>query len=152
MIVCLKGLRTRLAAIALLAVAIVGAAAPAAAEQSCQEDFQRLSQQRMTYIEKLNAIGKAGKGKIDPMAACPVARGLVGVENALLAYMTKNKEWCSIPDQVIAQFQQARGRDQNFASQACAAAAKFKEMQAQQRAAQANGGMPAPPKLPAGPL
>lgn len=138
-----------------LGLALATFAAPALAQQNCQADFQRLAQQRMAYIQRLNAIGKAGKGKIDPMAACPAARALLGVENNMLAYMTKNKEWCSIPDQVIGQFQQARARNQTFASQACAAAAKFKQMQAQQRAAAANGGgggMAQPLRLPAGPL
>ncbi|HMK90080.1 MAG TPA: hypothetical protein VK446_10675 [Methylocystis sp.] len=123
-----------------------------AQENSCQNDFQRLSARRMGQIQRLNAIGKAGKGKMDPIAACPVARSLVGIETEMLSYMVKNKEWCSIPDAVIDQFKGAREKSSKFASQACAVAVKVKQMQAQQRAqATANPALQ-PPKLPAGPL
>jgi hypothetical protein len=142
---------TNLAALALGLMLAAGAATQAMAQQSCQEDFQRLSEKRTAQMNELNRIGKAGKGKIDPIAACPVARALVTVENTMLGYMTKNKEWCNIPDQVITNFQQVHGKNQTFATQACAAAVKFKQIQEQQRAAAANGGM-APQKLPSGPL
>jgi len=128
----------------------LGAVSPVRAADDCQADLPKMMQARMSQIEKLNAIGKAGKGKIDPMAACPVAKALVASEGQLLAYMTKNKEWCQIPDQFVNQLKEAHDRDQMFASKACEAAANFKKMQDQQRAA-ANGGM-GPPRLPAGPL
>jgi hypothetical protein len=149
MIARLTKISLRLAPFA-LALLTLGAATPSRAADDCQADMPKLMQQRMSQIEKLNAIGKAGKGKIDPMAACPVAKALVASENQLLAYMTKNKDWCQIPDQYVAQLKEAQGRDQMFASKACEAAANFKKMQDQQRAA-ANGGM-GPPRLPAGPL
>lgn len=119
-------------------------------QQSCQEDFQKLTQKRMAGIEALNAIGKAGKGKMDPEAACPAARRLVAVETEMMNYLAKNKEWCNIPDNVVDGFKDARNKTQGFATQACAAAAKVKEMRDQ--AAAGGGGMMAPPKLPAGPL
>jgi hypothetical protein len=155
MTVRLNFLSVKRAAPALVGLALAAAASSAMAQQqTCQADFQRLAQARMAQIQRLNAIGKAGHGKIDPMAACPAARALLSTEGAMLAYMTRNKEWCSIPDQIIQQFQQARARNQTFASQACSAAAKFKQMQEQQRAAAANGGagVAQPQKLPAGPL
>lgn len=120
------------------------------AQQSCQEDFQKLSEKRMAGIQALNNLGKAGKGKMDPMAACPAAKRLVGIETEMMNYMTKNKEWCNIPDNIVDNFKEARGKTQNFASQACAVAAKAKKMQEDQAAA--GGGMMAPPKLPSGPL
>ncbi len=138
------------AALALMLAAC--AAAPAAAQQSCQDDFQRLSQKRMAQIETLNRIGKAGKGKMDPIAACPATRTLLGIETEMLNYMLKNKDWCNIPDNVIDGFKAARAKSQNFSSQACAFAAKVKQMQQQQREQAANGGAAAPQKLPAGPL
>ncbi|WP_442754514.1 hypothetical protein ACNHKD_16190 [Methylocystis sp. JAN1] len=134
-------------------LAIVAGAGAAHAQQSCQEDFQKLTQRRMAQIQVLNGLGKAGKGKMDPNAACPAAKKLVGIENEMLAYMTKNKEWCAIPDNVIDGFRQAGSKTKNFASQACTVAAKMKQMQQQQREQAANGGgMGAPPKLPSGPL
>lgn len=120
--------------------------------QSCQEDFQKLSQRRMGQIQVLNNLGKAGKGKMDPMAACPASRKLAAIEGEMLAYMEKNKEWCSIPDNVVDGFKQARAKTLQFSGQACAFAAKAKKMQEMQRQQAASGGMMAPPKLPSGPL
>lgn len=129
------------------------AGAGAARAQSCQEDFQKLTQRRMAQIQVLNSLGKAGKGKMDPNAACPAAKKLVGIESEMLGYMTKNKDWCNIPDNVLDSFKQARGKTQSFANQACTVAAKMKQMQQQQREqAASGGGMMAPPKLPSGPL
>lgn len=141
----------QLAGAAALGLLIAASSGGAALAQSCQEDFQKLSQRRMAAIAALNNIGKAGKGKMDPMAACPAARRLVGVEAEMLGYMTKNKEWCSIPDNVVASFNEARAKTQSFASQACSVAAKVKKMQEQGAQAANGGGMPVQ-KLPAGPL
>ena len=139
-------LRILLAVLALAAMASTGALA-----QSCQEDFQKLSMKRMGAIQTLNNLGKAGKGKMDPAAACPAAKKLAGIETEMLNYMSKNKEWCNIPDNVVDGFKQARSKTQTFATQACAAAVKMKQMQEQ--AAQGGGpGMAPPPRLPAGPL
>ncbi|MGD9544676.1 MAG: hypothetical protein AB7F41_06190 [Methylocystis sp.] len=124
-------------------------AASGASAQTCQEDFQKLTEKRMAGIQALNNLGKAGKGKMDPEAACPAARRLVAVETEMMNYLSKNKEWCNIPDTVVDGFKEARTKTQGFASQACAAAAKMKEMRDQ---AAAGGGLMAPPKLPAGPL
>jgi hypothetical protein len=140
---------------ALLLMGLMFAANPvssALAQQACQEDFQRLTQKRMAQIGVLNRLGKAGKGHMDPIAACPAARALVGVETEMLNYMTKNKDWCSIPDNVIDGFKAARAKSQGFAGQACSVAAKVKQMQAQQRSQAAAGPANQPLKLPAGPL
>ncbi len=137
--------------IALVAFALAFFASGAWAQQSCQEDFQKLSVKRMGAIQVLNDLGKAGKGKMDPAAACPAAKKLAGIETEMLNYMSKNQEWCNIPNNVIDGFKQAKTKTQAFATQACAAAVKMKEMQEQ--AAQGGGpGMAPPPKLPAGPL
>lgn len=124
----------------------------AAAQQSCQEDFQQLTQRRMSQIQVLNNLGKNGKGKMDPTAACPAARRLAGIETEMMNYMEKNKDWCAIPDNVVDGFKQARAKTQSFAAQACSFAAKVKKMQEQQREQAAGGGMMQAPKLPAGPL
>lgn len=137
-----------------LALLAFVAGAGAARAQSCQEDFQKLTQRRMAQIQVLNSLGKAGKGKMDPNAACPAAKKLVGIENEMLGYMTKNKDWCNIPDNVVDSFKQAGAKTKAFANQACTVAAKMKQMMQQQREQAANGGgMGAPPpKLPSGPL
>lgn len=139
-------------AVAGLSLLATVAGASAAHAQSCQEDFQKLTQRRMAQIQTLNGLSKANQGKMDPNAACPAAKKLVGIENEMLAYMTKNKEWCAIPDNVVDGFKQAGAKTKMFANQACTVAAKMKQMQEQQREQAASGGMGAPPKLPAGPL
>lgn len=128
------------------------AGAGAAHAQSCQEDFQKLTERRMAQIQALNNLGKAGKGKMDPVAACATSKKLVGIESEMAGYMTKNKEWCNIPDQVLEGFKQAAAKTKGFSGQACTAAANMKKMMDQQREQAASGGMGAPPKLPAGPL
>ncbi len=144
---------TRLAPAALLGAALALGAACGAQAQSCNEDFQKLSGKRNSAMGALQNLVKAGKGKMDPIAACPLARRLVAVENEMGAYMNKNKDWCSIPDQMIEQFKQGHAKNVNFASQACTFAAKVKKAQEQQREqAASGGGMMQAPKLPTGPL
>jgi hypothetical protein len=139
--------------LALLALGLAGACAlaPAARAQSCNEDIAAFGQKRNAAIQKLNAISKAHGGKLDPIAACPALRNLNAVEGQMGAYLTKNKDWCNIPDDFLANFKQGTSRTAGMASQACALAAKVQKMQ---REGGGMGAMPAPPpvKLPAGPL
>ncbi len=65
-----------IARISLLGFALAAVGCGVSNAQSCQEDFQKLSQRRMRQVEALNRLGKAGKGKMDPVAACPAARKL----------------------------------------------------------------------------
>jgi succinate dehydrogenase/fumarate reductase-like Fe-S protein len=141
------GSRARLGA-PVLGLLLAVAGAQAASAQSCQEDFQKLSEKRNAQMLALNKIGKAAKGKMDPIAACPVARRLVVIETEMFAYLEKNKEWCNIPEQMVDNFKQQRAKTQGFASQACSFAAKAKKMQEEQAA----GIGPQAVKLPAGPL
>jgi hypothetical protein len=138
------------AASALLGLLLCSLGAGEALAQSCQEDFQKLSEKRMAQIGVLNNLGKAAKGKMDPIAACPAARRLVAIETEMFNYIEKNKDWCNIPDNVVDGFKQARAKTQNFASQACAVAAKMKKMQEEQAAGV--GPQSQVQKLPAGPL
>jgi hypothetical protein len=153
MIMGANSLSRRSARVVSLGLLLAFSASGVAFAQSCQEDFQKLSERRMSQISVLNKLGKSNKGKMDPVAACPVARQLSGIESEMLSYMEKNKEWCAIPDQVVDNFKQARAKTVNFASQACAFAAKAKKMQEQQREQAAAGGVGGQAqKLPSGPL
>jgi hypothetical protein len=141
----------------LLATMMVGLSASGAAQAqsaSCAEDFQKYSQRRNAQMGALNQLGKANKGKIDPIAACPLFRKLVGIEGEMMTYLTKNKEWCGFPDQLLDQFRQGRAKNSGYAAQACSVAAKVKKMQEMQREQAASGGLGSAPaqKLPAGPL
>ena len=152
--------RARSAFLSAFAVLALGTG-EAAAQSSCQTDFEKLTATRNARIGAVNALQKKGKGKLDPIAACPRLNALVAAEQAMIAYMVKNQKWCSIPEEVIAQAREGSGKTRGVAGQACGIAAKVRKMQAQQlqamkraRAAQAAGGGGAPmkPALPAGPL
>ncbi|HUO53792.1 MAG TPA: hypothetical protein VMU18_03550 [Rhodoblastus sp.] len=120
----------------------------AARAQSCNEDLAALGKERNTHIEALNAISKSHGNKLDPIAACPHLRKMKEIEGKMVAYLAKNKDWCNIPDDFLANFKGNAEKTAKIAEQACALAAKAKQMQQ-------NGGvgnLPPPPKLPGGPL
>lgn len=128
-------------------------AAPSAAlAQDCQTDLQKLQQQREAQIAMVNNLVKASKGKpLDPNVFCTKSAGLNTVEATMITYMTKNKDWCSIPDEILDQLKSNYAKSLAFTAKACNAAAQQKKMQEQA----AQGGAPGAPQvqpLPAGPL
>ncbi|MDH7796685.1 MULTISPECIES: hypothetical protein [unclassified Beijerinckia] len=135
----------------LVAAGLMTAAAPAFA-QSCNDDIAKFQERRQAQIGALNNLSKQGKGKLDPIAACPRLRNLVAIENQMFEYMTKNQSWCSIPDDVMGQVKDGKGKSANLAAQACKAAAMARKMQQQAREGGGAPGAPAAPKLPSGPL
>ncbi len=139
---------TRTGVAAAFAIALACAyAAPAFAD--CGSDIQKLAQARNVEMQKLGEFFKSFKGKpANPEEACVKTRGLVAAEGAMLAYMEKNKDWCSIPDDAIAKFKENHGKSQGFSNKACTAAVQFKKAKEQQ----AQGGGPQAPQLPNGPL
>ena len=140
----------RSTAMASLALALAGAAwaAPALA-QSCSDDLQKLSQRRETEMATINAVIKAAKGKqLDPTVFCAKSNGLISVENAMIAYMEKNKDWCGIPDDTLDSLKANHAKSAAFAAKACKVAAEMKKAKEQA----ANGGGPQAQPLPAGPL
>lgn len=124
--------------------AVFGASAALA---DCTTDVQKLTQDRMAAFKVINETVAAAKGKqIDPGVFCVKSRPLVASDEKLLAYITKNQEWCGIPQTMIDQLKQARGKDGVMNANACKVAEQMKK--AQESGAAAN----APPPLPAGPL
>jgi hypothetical protein len=119
------------------------------AQQSCGDDLKRLSDKRTVELTKINQMVQAAKGKpMNPVQFCSVSGGLNAAENALIGYMEKNKDWCSVPDEVIAALKGNHVKSMAFGAKACAVAAQMKKQQA---AGAANSAPPAQP-LPAGPL
>jgi hypothetical protein len=140
----------RSSAIASLALALAGAAgvAPAFA-QSCGDEIQKLSQRREAEMATINGVIKAAKGKqLDPTVFCSKSGGLIAAENAMIAYMEKNKDWCGIPDEVVDNLKANHAKSTAFAAKACKVAGELKKMKEQQ----ADGGGPQAQPLPAGPL
>ena len=134
-----------------LALAFVAAfAGPAWAD--CGQDMQKLAQARNAELEKVNAFAKAGHGKpLDPEAFCVKSGGLLKAESAIIAYMEKNKDWCSFPDDAINNLKTSHAKNAGFNGKACAVAAKIKKMK-EQAAEGGGGGAPQAQPLPRGPL
>jgi hypothetical protein len=121
----------------------------AAYATDCNQDIGALTKKRQGVIDELNKLAQGGKKQLDPAASCPKLRALVAVEHELLAYLTKNKDWCAVPDEAFQSISASTGKSGKVANQACTVAAKMKKAQEQQ----ASGALNAPqPKLPAGPL
>jgi hypothetical protein len=140
----------RSTAMASLALALAGAAwaAPALA-QSCGDDLQKLAQRRESEMATINAFIKAAKGKqLDPIVFCAKSNGLISVENAMIAYMEKNKDWCGIPDETLDGLKANHARSAAFAAKACKVAGEMKKAKEQAE----NGGGPQVQPLPTGPL
>jgi len=115
----------------------------------CNQDIGALTKKRQDILDQLNKLAQGGKKQLEPVAACPKLRALVAVEHELLAYLTKNKDWCAVPDEAFQNISASTGKSGKVANQACTVAAKMKKAQEQQ----ASGALNVPqPKLPAGPL
>ena len=136
-------------AVMLAALFAIGADTTAQAAD-CNTDISALSAKRQGFIDKLNVLAKASKGKLDPAASCPVLRSLVVAEGGLVKYLEANKAWCSVPDEAVTNLKQASAKSQQFATQACNIAQQVKEQQKQAASSPALGVEAA--KLPAGPL
>jgi hypothetical protein len=117
----------------------------------CGSDMQKLAEARNAQLEIVNNFAKSFHGKpLDPEAFCGKSGGLVRAENGLIAYMEKNKDWCSFPDEAIAQLKEHHAKNMAFSAKACTVAAQMKKMKEQ--AAQGGGSGPQAQPLPAGPL
>lgn len=125
--------------------------ATAAWAEDCNTDIARLNQRRQGVINQLNQLAKGNKKQLDPIASCPKLRNLVTVEHELVAYLSKNKEWCSVPDEALENIKTMSAKSVTVANQACAVAAQVKKAQSQQAAG--GGALNVPQqKLPTGPL
>ena len=114
----------------------------------CQEDLGKLMAKRTTAMEALNKMNSGGKKQLDPIAACPKLKGLTAIENEVVSYLEKNKEWCNVPENFLDQAKAGRAKTAAFATKACQVAAQVQKMKEQQ----AQGGGQFVQKLPTGPL
>jgi hypothetical protein len=135
-----------------LASLSVATSLPAAAQgvTDCASDVQKLQAKRQSPIDKLTALNKAGQGKLDPVAACPLFRSLMASETQLLDYMVKNQSWCDVPEDAITNVRASRDKTKTIAAQACKVAADA--LKAQKEGQAGMGGAPQQPRLPTGPL
>jgi len=145
----IRPLRAARKAAALGALAFCLAVGGTARAADCNADIGALSKKRQDIIDSLNHQAKGTKNQLDPVAACPKLKALVGAERELVAYLTKNKEWCTIPDDAIANITASADKSGAVAGQACKIAAQMKKAQEQQAT---GGGASQGQKLPTGPL
>jgi hypothetical protein len=136
---------------------VVLTAMPAFAAQDCATDLQALAAKREAALKNINELVASARGKkLDPDAFCARSRPLNIAEEAMLAYMQKNKDWCQIPDEAVNQLKETHIKSVAFGGKACTVAAQIKTMKAkaaqQAQQAQQAGGQPAEQPLPAGPL
>lgn len=131
------------------ALALCLAAGGVARAADCNADIAVLTKKRQGIIDELNRLAKATKNQLDPVASCPKLKALVGVEREVLAYLTKNKEWCNVPDEAVANISASAEKSNAVAGQACKIAAQVKKQQEQQAT---GAGLPPAQKLPSGPL
>ena len=83
---------------------------------------------------------------VDPSVFCAKSSGLIAAENAMIAYMEKNKDWCGIPDETLADLKTNHVKSAAFSGKAYKVAAEMKKAKEQA----ANGGRPIAQPLPAG--
>jgi len=134
-----------------LAVAAAGLGLSAPALADCGSDMQKLAQERNVEMQKVTEFAKSFHGKpMDPAQFCAKSAGLIRAGAAMLAYMEKNKDWCSFPDEAISNLKTSQAKNASFNAKACTVAEKIKKMKEQ--AAQGGGGGPQAQPLPAGPL
>jgi hypothetical protein len=112
---------------------------------NCQVDFQKVMGPRQTLIERINGFRNK---KPTATQACSTLGQLVSADGRLIKWLTDNKEWCQIPDQLIEQVQGSSGQASRSRNQACGAAKNQQSQIARARAAQARaqqggGGAPA---------
>jgi len=115
----------------------------------CGGDMQKLAQERNVQLQVVNNYAKTFHGKpMDPVGFCAKSAGLIRAESALIAYMEKNKDWCSFPDEAISELKEHHAKNAQFNAKACKVAAEMKKMKEQA----AEGGGPQAQPLPTGPL
>jgi len=131
------------------ALALAALMMPAAAQSSCETDMSRLKAKYEGVVASLNQK-KRKDGKLDAAVACSKLRVMASIDAEWLAYLTKNKDWCNVPDEALAITEERKKKDAAITNQACTAAAQMKKAQEQQAA----GAAQAQPqvRLPAGPL
>lgn len=144
-----RPVRSRRKALFAVAASISFVACGAAYAGDCNQDIGALTKKRQGIIDQLNQLAHGGKKQLDPVAACPKLRALVAAERELVAYLSKNKDWCAVPDEAFQNISASAGKSGKIANQACTVAAQMKKAQEQQ----ASGALNVPQqKLPGGPL
>jgi hypothetical protein len=140
--------RMLLAAGLLLGSSMLAPQEALAQSASCQEDFKKVMDPRMALIQRINGF----RNKRPTAAqACQALRSLRAADGRLITWLQANKDWCSIPDEVLEQAQQSAAGASRAQAQACNAAAQQARQQRQIQEQQAGeGGAPRAPAVGSG--
>ena len=110
----------------------------------CNADIGKLMTKRQDIIAKLNKlVASMPKHQLDPETSCGPLRDLAATERELSAYLTKNKEWCQVPDSAVTSITESSKHTTVIAGNACKVAEQIKKSQ---------DAIGTGPKLPTGPL
>ncbi len=110
----------------------------------CNADIGKMMTKRQDIIAKLNKLVAATpKHQLDPTTSCGPLRELAATEKELSAYLTKNKDWCQVPDSAVTSIDTSSKHTAVIADNACKVAEQIKKSQ---------DAIGTGPKLPAGPL
>ncbi len=132
------------AGLACLFVLVWAAPSVAADSADCNGDIGKMMAKRQDIIAKLNKlVGSTPKHQLDPTTSCGPLRELAATERVLSAYLTKNKEWCQVPDSAVTSIQTSSKHTAAIADNACRVAEQIKKSQ---------DAIGTGPKLPSGPL
>jgi hypothetical protein len=113
---------------------------PAAANEFCNKELAPLMEQQKSLNEKLTAIGKRSKEPGSREQFCGTMKVLIGTVTKFVTYLEQNKEFCAVPDGVIAQTKQRLGQNQTLRRKVCLASA-----QPQQSGGPGKPAIPRPP-------
>jgi len=98
--------------------AIVMGPRPALAQGAVQcADFAKL---RDDAQQKALAFSEANKRKADRKEACALITTFTTAESKVVKFMTDNKTWCGVPDQVITQAKLSHEKAMKFRTMVCA--------------------------------
>lgn len=124
--------------------------------ESCQKDFTPMMNKRQQYMNQIN--GFKNKKPTAPQA-CTIFSGFSAQNSKIVAWMTAQKDWCQIPDEMLSGMKDQQGQIDKVRSNACGVAAKqaqmiqqMKRRAAQQGARQAGPGIGSGVRLPQGAL
>ncbi|MDE2364535.1 MAG: hypothetical protein KGM42_17800 [Hyphomicrobiales bacterium] len=102
----------------LFALAAFAPQTPTRAE--CAQDIQRLVDKRDALMSKIGPIPSEGEeNRLDPAAACPNLRQLVGALDETVAWFAQNKQQCGIVDAVVDSIAGQRARIAALTGQLC---------------------------------
>lgn len=114
-------------------------ASSASAQSNACADGQKIMEQRGALVQGLSG---GGKKKMTPVQACGKFNALVANGTKLLAWLEQNGAWCNVPDAVKTRIADDHKQAQSIRGQACTAATKQRQMEAQAARARQGGGMP----------